>query len=188
MGNALRVAGAATVAAVAIVAAGCGSASSPSASSAGATTTTTTTPGSGANGAGANTADRTAFNACLAQHGVTLPSRPPGGGGGGGNGQPPAGGPGGGGGGLANLTAAQRAAFTACRSKLPARGFGGGGGNRANNPAFAKYNACLKQHGVTLGKSNDQTTFAKAQAACAKLAPTGGPAAGAGAGGGTSIQ
>jgi hypothetical protein len=186
MGNALRVAGAATVAAVAIVAAGCGSSSSPSASSA-TTTTTTTTPG------GANTADRTAFNACLAQHGVTLPARPAGGGGGGGggNGQPPAGGPGGGGGGgLANLTAAQRSAFTACRSKLPAGGGfgGGGGGNRANNPAFAKYNTCLKQHGVTLGKSNDQTTFAKAQAACAKLAPTGGPAAGAGAGGGTSIQ
>jgi hypothetical protein len=88
------------------------------------------------------------------------------------------------------MTAAQRAAFTACRSKLPAGGGfgGGGGGNRANNPAFAKYNACLKQHGVTLGKSNNQTTFAKAQAACAKLAPTGGPGAGAGAGGGTSIN
>jgi hypothetical protein len=184
MGNALRVAGAATVAAVAIVATGCGSATSPSASSATTTTTNTTAPG------GATTADRTAFNACLAQHGVTLPSRPAGGGG---NGQPPAGGGGGGGGGgLANLTAAQRAAFTACRSKLPAGGgFGGGragGGNRANNPAFAKYNDCLKQHGVTLGKSNDQTTFAKAQAACAKLAPTGGPATPAAPGGGTSIQ
>jgi hypothetical protein len=121
---------------------------------------------------------------------VTLPGRPPGGGGGGGNGQPPAGGPGGGGGGgLANLTAAQRQAFTACRSKLPAGGRpGGAGGNRANNPAFAKYNACLKQHGVTLGASNSQSTFAKAQAACAKLAPAGGPATGAGAGGGTSIN
>jgi hypothetical protein len=168
MGNSLRVAGAAAVAAVAIVAAGCGS-SSPSASSA----TTTTT------GSGANTADRTAFNACLAQHGVTLPGRPSGGGG---NGQPPAGRPGGGGGGLANLTAAQRQAFTACRSKLPAGGRPGGG-NRASNPAFAKYNTCLKQHGVTLGASNDQTTFAKAQAACAKLAPTAGAA-----GGGTSQQ
>jgi hypothetical protein len=175
MGNALRVAGAAAVAAVAIVAAGCGASGSPSASSA-TTTTTTTTPGPG----GANTADRTAFNACLAQHGVTLPARPAGGGG---NGQPPAGGPGGGGGGLANLTAAQRQAFTACRSKLPAGGRPGGG-NRANNPAFAQYNACLKKNGVTLGASNNQKTFAKAQAACAKLAPTGT----GGTAGGTSLQ
>jgi hypothetical protein len=186
MGNSLRVAGAAAVAAVAIVAAGCGSATSPSASSA--TTTTTTAPGTGA-----NTADRTAFNACLAQHGVTLPSRPPGGGGGGGgNGQPPAGGfGGGGGGGLANLTAAQRQAFTACRSQLPGGGRPGGG-NRANNPAFAQYNACLKKNGVTLGASNDPATFAKAQTACAKLAPTGGPGGGAGGTGttpgGTSLN
>ncbi|MCW2963511.1 MAG: hypothetical protein JWO17_763 [Actinomycetia bacterium] len=185
MGNALRFAGATAVAAVAIVAAGCGSNGSPSASSA-TTTTTATAPGTGG---GANTADRTAFNACLAQHGVTLPARPPGGGGGGGNGQPPAGGPGGGG--FANLTAAQRAAFTACRSKLPAGGFGGGrpgGGNRANNPAFAKYNTCLKQHGVTLGASNSPTAFAKAQAACAKLAPTARPAGAGGSGGGATLQ
>jgi hypothetical protein len=185
MGNSLRVAGAAAVAAVAIVASGCGASGSPSASSATTTTTTTT-------GTGANTADRTAFNTCLAQHGVTLPGRPPGGGagGGGGNGQPPAGGPGGGGGGLANLTAAQRQAFTACRSKLPSGGrFGGGpgGGGRANNPAFAKYNACLKKNGVTLGASNDPKTFAKAQTACASLAPTGGGATPP-AGGGTTLQ
>jgi hypothetical protein len=185
---------------VAIVAAGCGSNGSPSAASA---TTTTTSTAPGGAGGGANTADRTAFNTCLAQHGVKLPGRPPGGGGGGagggggggggGNGQPPAGGPGGGGGGgFANLTAAQRAAFTACRSKLPAGGRFGGG-NRANNPAFAQYNACLKKNGVTLGASNNQKTFAKAQAACAKYAPTGGPGAGGaggagGSGGGTSLQ
>jgi hypothetical protein len=168
--NALRVTGAAAVAAVAIVAAGCGSNGSPSASSA--TTTTTTT------GAGANTADRTAFNTCLAQHGVKLPARPAGGG----NGQPPAGGPGGGGGGgLANLTAAQRQAFTACRSKLPAGGrLGGGagrpGGGNQSNPAFAKYTACLKQHGVTFGATNNQAAFAKAQTACAGLRPTPGAA------------
>jgi hypothetical protein len=170
----LRVAGAAAVGALAIVAAGCGSSGSPSAASATTTTTTTTTtPGSGA-----NTANRTAFNACLAQHGVKLSGRPPGGGG---NGQPPAGGAGGGGGGgFANLTAAQRAAFTACRSKLPAGGFGrgagaGGGGNRSN-PAFAKYTTCLKQHGVTLGATNNQAAFAKASVACAKYRPTAGGA------------
>jgi hypothetical protein len=164
--NSFRVAGAAAVAAVAIVAAGCGSSSSPSASSA--TTTTTTT------GSGANTADRTAFNACLAQHGVKPPARPSGGG----NGQPPAGRPGGGGGGgLANLTAAQRQAFTACRSKLPGGGFpgrGGAPGANASNPAFAKYTACLKQHGVTFGANNNQTAFAKASAACAKYRPAAG--------------
>lgn len=181
MGNSLRVAGAAAVAAVAIVAAGCGSNGSPSASSATTTTSTSTTPG-----AGANTAARSAFSACLAQHGVTLPPRPSGGGIGGGNGQPSGGGPGAGGGGRrANLTAAQRQAFAACRSKLPAGRFRGGR-NRANNPAFAQYNACLKKNGVTLGASNSQKTFAKAQAACAKYAPTGGT--GGATGGGGSLQ
>jgi hypothetical protein len=173
MGNSLRVAGAAVVAAVAIVAAGCGSNGSPSASSG--TTTTTTAPGGGA-----STAARQAFEQCMAQHGVTITGRPPGGG----NGQPPAGGPGGGGGGgLANMTAAQRQAFTACRSKLPAGGRSGGapGANRSN-PAFAKYTACLKQHGVTFGASNNQKAFATASAACAKYRPA------AGAGGGTSLQ
>jgi hypothetical protein len=167
--NGLRVAGAAAVAAVAIVAAGCGSNGSPSASSASTTTT--------ASGSGANTGDRTAFNQCLAQHGVKLPSRPPGGG----NGQRPAGGFGGGdGGGLANLTAAQRQAFTACRSELPAGGRPGGGGGGAgggqSNPAFAKYTACLKQHGVTFGATSNQAAFAKAQTACAKYRPTAGAA------------
>jgi hypothetical protein len=166
----VRFAGAVAVSALAIVAAGCGGSSSPSAASATTTTTTTTTTGSGA-----STANRTAFNTCLAQHGVKLPARPAGGGGGGGNGQPPAGGPGGGGGGLANLSAAQRQAFTACRSKLPGGGFAGrgagGAGGNASNPAFAKYTACLKSHGVTLGASNSQTAFAKASAACAKYRP-----------------
>jgi hypothetical protein len=185
MGNSLRVVGATAVAAVAVVAAGCGGSSSPSAAPATtATTTTATTPGTGA-----NSTARAAFNACLTQHGVKVPARtgrPPGGGTG--SGQPPAGGPGGGG--FANLTAAQRQAFTACRSKLPAgAGPGGRGGGRASNPAFAKYNACLKKNGVTLGASNNQKTFAKAQAACAKLAPTGGPGGGTpNSAGGTSLQ
>jgi hypothetical protein len=137
MGNSLRVAGAAVVAAVAIVAAGCGSNGSPSASSG--TTTTTTAPGGGA-----STAARQAFEQCMAP---------------------------------------QRQALTACRSKLPAGGRSGGapGANRSN-PAFAKYTACLKQHGVTFGASNNQKAFATASAACAKYRPA------AGAGGGTSLQ
>jgi hypothetical protein len=159
MGNSLRVAGAAAVAAVAIIAAGCGSNGSPSASSG--TTTTTTTPGGGA-----NTAARQAFQQCMAQHGVTITS---------GAGRP-------GGGGQANMTAAQRQAFTACRSKLPGRPGGGAPGANRSNPAFAKYTACLKQHGVTFGASNNQKAFATASAACAKYRPA------AGAGGGTSLQ
>jgi hypothetical protein len=79
----------------------------------------------------------------------------------------------------ATRTPAQQQAFTACRSKLPAGGRpggrpGGGGAGGAGNPAFAKYATCLKQHGVTLGASNNKTKFAAASAACAKLAPNAG--------------
>jgi len=166
--TALRLTGAAAVAAVAIVAAGCGSSGSPSAAS---TTTTTST------GTGSNSPARSAFTTCLAQHGVKVTpgaGRPPGGGNG--SGRPPGGGAGGG---FANLTAAQRQAFTACRSKLPAGAGprGGGPGGNQSNPAFAKYTACLKQHGVTFGASNNQAAFAKAQTACAKYRPVAGGAA-----------
>ncbi|HEX7524940.1 MAG TPA: hypothetical protein VF327_01470, partial [Gaiellaceae bacterium] len=60
-----------------------------------------------------------------------------------------------------------------CRSKLPASartGFGGRPGGQSN-PALAKYTACLRQHGVTFGSSNNQSAFKKASAACAKYAP-----------------
>ncbi|MFL5953218.1 MAG: hypothetical protein ACJ76I_03810 [Gaiellaceae bacterium] len=151
-----RVAGAASIAAVALVAAGCGSSSSSSTSS----TTTTAT--------GSNNASLQAFQQCLSQHGVKGFTP--------GAGRPPAGASGG-----AGLTTAQRQAFTACRSLRPAGagpGGGGGAGRNASNPAFAKYTACLKQHGVTLGQTNNQATFAKASAACAKYRPatTGGTA------------
>ncbi|MDP9284162.1 MAG: hypothetical protein M3P41_04295 [Actinomycetota bacterium] len=146
----LRYAGAASVAALAIVASGCGSGGSSSASS----TTTATNPATGA-----STAALKSFQDCMASHGVK-------------NFTPGAGRPSGGGG----LSTAQQEAFRACRSKLPAGARPGGapaGGNKSN-PAFAKYAACLKQHGVTLGASNDQKAFAKASAACAKLAPAAG--------------
>jgi hypothetical protein len=158
----LRTAGAVSAVAIAIVAAGCGSSSNSASSSTATTTPATTTPGGGTNSAAFQ-----AFQTCLAQHGVTGFT-------------PGAGRPGGGGGGGAGSTrtAAQQQAFTACRSELPSGGFpgrGGGGagpGRNASNPAFAKYTACLKQHGVTLGGSNSQKAFATASAACAKYRPT----------------
>jgi hypothetical protein len=173
---------------LAALAAGCGSSSASTATPPAATTTgTTTTPR-----AGANSAALQAYQACLKSQGVTLsfPSggRPSGGQGGtpptgttppaqGSNAAPPTGSrPSGG---LGQLTAKQRAAMTACQSKLPAgsRGFGAApsaGGSAAGpaNAALKKYTACLKSHGVTFGSSTaSSATFAKATAACKSLLP-----------------
>jgi hypothetical protein len=152
-----------SVAALALVAAGCGSGGSNSAASTTTTAATTTTPATGARSAASQ-----AFQTCLAQHGVK--GFTPGGG------RPSAGSPPGG-----TRTPAQQQAFSACRSKLPAGalpGRGGSQGGGSSNPAFAKYTACLKQHGVTLGASNNEKAFASASAACAKYRPaaTGGTA------------
>jgi hypothetical protein len=173
---------------VAVLAAGCGGSSSVAAPAAAGTGTTTTAP---AGGGGPNGAAFQAYRDCLSAHGVTLPARPGGGPGGGGgtppagggqppNGTPPAGG-GGAGGRFGNLTPKQQAAMTACQSKRPAGGFGGRGGNAnggQQNPAFAKYTACLKSHGVTFGSTSaTSSAFTKATAACKSLLPssTGGP-------------
>ena len=90
-------------------------------------------------------------------------------------------------GGGAKLTAKQRQAMAACRSKLPnggrfrpgvgagrgGFGFGRGGNGGPSSAAFKKYTQCLAKHGVTLGKgSQNPATFAKAQAACRSLLPT----------------
>ena len=163
---------------LAVLAAGCGGGSGASAAPPSTTNGTTTTAPSGT---GPNAAAFQAYRDCLSAHGVTLPARPPGGGGQGGTppaGQPPASTPGAPGAGpqgrFGNLTAKQRAAMTACQSKRPAgAGFGGGGANRGQtNPAFAKYTACLKSHGVTFGSTSpSSSTFAKATAACKSLLP-----------------
>jgi hypothetical protein len=149
-----RFAACALLAALVLVAAGCGGGSSGSASGAATTTATGTTAGAGAG--------FQALATCLKQHGVTPPS---------GGRRPGAGG----GGGLSNLTKAQQQALSACRGSLPnggARGGRFGGGGQSQNPAFAKYTACLKSHGVTFGKQSNSTTFQKAQTACAKYRPT----------------
>jgi hypothetical protein len=168
------------LAALALLAAGCGGGSGASAappSTTTGTTTTTTNPGGG----GPSAAAFQAYRDCLSAHGVTLPARP----GGGQGGTPPAGQPGAGAQGrFGNLTAKQQAAMAACQSKRPAggRGFGGGGANRGQaNPAYAKYTASLKSHGVTFGSTSpSSSTFTKATAACKSLLPasTGGSANG----------
>lgn len=175
MGRTNAVAACLALGTLGLVAAGCGS-SSPAASPA----TTTTT--------GRAPAAFAAYRSCLEAHGVTLPvfggfrGRRPGTGT---SPQRPAGPPtsttarprrafG-----FGQLTAKQRSALTACRSKLPAgtfagsRRFGPGARGPNGNPAFAKYTACLKQHGVAFGStSSSPAVFRKAQAACAKLLPT----------------
>jgi hypothetical protein len=179
MGRAAVAAGCLALAALGLAAAGCGS-SSPRAASAPATTARTTT------GAGRRTAAFGAFQTCLKAHGVATPGffggprgRLPGAGGP--SRQRPAAPPPGTTprprDGFRPPTAKERAALAACRSKLPSGTFAGGRrlpgrGGPNGNPAFAKYTACLRRHGVTFGStSSNPAAFRKAQAACAKLLP-----------------
>jgi hypothetical protein len=150
--------------------AACGSASSSSTTS---TTTAASAAGSGAGGAsggGASSTRRTALAACLKQHGVTLPARPPGAPGGAPGGAPPSGGTGTtgtgttgtsttprrgffGGGGFAS-NPKLRAAFQACGAKF---GFGAGGRGlrgRLSHTAITKYVTCVRQHGYNLPNPN----------------------------------
>jgi hypothetical protein len=151
--------------------AACGSSSNNTSSKTTSKSASTTTTKSGS----ANSASRTAFTACLKQHGVTLPAHGPGGfGGGTGTGTtatPPSGtsttrhrfGPGGGGGfsggGFAAGNSKFAKAFRACGSKLGsgagnyARGrFPVGGGPRAGRVHFATaalkaFVACVRKNG-----------------------------------------
>ncbi len=99
-----------------------------------------------------------AYRACLKQHGVSFL--------GGGGKRPTA----------AELKKLQPA-LKACRSKLRAgfTGRPGGPGGFRNNPAFQKYTACLRQHGLTFtpGTRPDRTSakYKAAAKACASLRP-----------------
>jgi hypothetical protein len=158
--------------------------------------------GSGGPG-GRNGAAFTAYTACLAQHGVTLPSfsagarpsgtfsRPPGG-----FSRPPGGfsrapgasrGPGGGGfGGLGSPNPSTSAARAACASLLPA---GAVAGNRTiSATTFAAFKSCMSDNGVTITSTNPQTamqgldrTDAKTAAALKVCQPILGQGAGSGA-------
>jgi hypothetical protein len=145
--------------------AACGSASSSSTSGSAATSGTTTSAAASGAGGGlrANPARRAALVACLKQHGVTLPARPPGSAGGAGGPGGPSGGTGtargtpgrglfGGGGAFAN-DPKLRAALQACGAQL---GFRGRGAFRArlSRAAITKYVACVRQHGYNLPNPN----------------------------------
>jgi len=162
----------------ALVVAGCGSGSAAAPAT---STVATTTTGTGTSGFAA-------YRACLAQHGLTGGLGFRGGFGGGFRGgagtttstgttpTPP------------TLTPAQQKALQACASLRPTGGFGGPGGF-ANNPAFQKFQACLKQHGVTstgAGVNRSSPSYSSAFAACRSLLPAGGFGGGAFGGTGTT--
>ena len=184
-----------------LVVTACGSKSAAPASSttgtstaSGTSTTGTTTTGTSTTAAGSFAA----YQSCLQAHGMTFPGGLGRGGGPTGSTGPTGsiatGGPTGptgngvqpGRGGRLRLTAAQRKAQAACASLRPTGVPGGGGGFGAggvnsNNPAFAKFQACLKQHGVQTGTTgpagpggqpaspDSQSAFA----ACRSLLPAG---------------
>lgn len=130
-----------------IALAACGSSSSTSSSSA--TTSASATTPSGSTGARALGGARfTALRECLKKAGITLPQRTPG--------QRPQGGVGGFGGAISELpkgvTAAQmKAALQKCGAlRAGLRRFN----SHPNKTAFAKFAACMRQHGVNLPEPN----------------------------------
>ena len=149
--------------------AACGSSSGGSGATTATTGTTSTTASASAAGAGGpNSARRAALVACLKQHGITLPARPPGTPGGGAGGSGSAGGAGGSGGTGTGTTPRRgfffggggpaanpklRAAFQACGARF---GFGGGARfrGRLSRTAITNYVACVRQHGYNLPNPN----------------------------------
>ena len=84
-------------------------------------------------------------------------------------------------GGATPSAAKMRAAFAACASKSPnGAGAGGPNGFRRNgfrSPAFQKYVACLKKHGVAFTPgtrpNRNSAAFKAASKSCASLRPKG---------------
>ncbi len=126
--------------------------------------------GPGGSGGFANNPTFQKFQQCLTSHGVTT------------------------GAGADRSSPASQAAFAACRSLLPnggnfgRGGFAGGGGapgggttgGGAPSSTFAKFQACLKAHGVQPGAASGQSSSktAAAIATCQKLLPQNGSGAG----------
>jgi hypothetical protein len=163
--------------------AACGSASSSSSS----TAVANAASGGAAGAAGIN---RTKFVACLKQHGVTLPARPPGaqrppsGSGAPGSGGPGSRPPGGfrfGFGGRFRSSPKLEAAFKACGGAFGGR-FRGGFGGRPRRQLINQFVTCVRQHGYNLPAPNlsgsgpvfppkiqSDPKFRAASRACAKL-------------------
>jgi hypothetical protein len=146
--------------------AACGGGSSNASAS---TTPSTSTPAAAAAGGGGGFSN-SAFTACLKQQGVSLPAGfgagrgPRGGSGATGPPAGPSGGSGARGGGFfggggSGLSSTQRAAFRACRSKLPGGGFGGRGfAGGASATQLKAYLSCLGDNGVKVPKTSTSTT------------------------------
>ncbi len=132
-------------------------------------------PSSSADGAGAGNTAFAAYTACLAQHGVTVPSfsrgarplgsfsrpagtfsRPPGGfsRAPGASRGPGGGGFGGAGGFLGSPNPSTSAARAACASLLPAGAVGGG--RTISATTFAAFKSCMSDNGVTITTTNPQ--------------------------------
>ncbi len=131
---------------------------------------------------GAQAAGTSAFQQCLRQHGVTVPSARPSFGG---APSPGASLPAGGGqfpGGFGNGAGSK--AFQACRKYAPA-GFGRGLPGAGGLSAVAAFSSCMKQHGVTLtggpgalqSLSRASGKVKRAFQACRPLLPQGVPTA-----------
>lgn len=168
----------------ALTLAACGSSASPTSSSTRAATGSPATPSAFA-------ARRAKLRACLQQHGITLPARPPGAG----AGTPGVGttsttrrrrfffGGGGGGGGGRGFFGANpklRAALQACGANFGR--FGAGARRRFSAGALTSFAACVRKHGYTLPKPNtsgagpvfprsvqSSKAFQKAATSCASI-------------------
>ena len=165
--------------ALALALAACGS----SAASAG---TSAASKGSAGASGSSTTKSATAFRTCLAQHGVTLPSRPPGGfprsgaagssapgtsgsstpaSGTSGSSTPGPGTSGGNGGGFFGRGSSQNPAFAkafaACKNLAPAGGFGGRTftPTAAQKAALVSYEACMTKQGVQIAANASFATI-----------------------------
>ena len=136
--------------------AACGSSTSSGSGAAASTASTSTVASASGSGAAGFSARRAALVACLRQHGVHVPSRPPGASGGSGTTTGPRPGDGffGGGGGFFRQAASNpkvQAALKACGANFR---FGAGHRFRISHQAVEKYVACVHQHGYNLPAPN----------------------------------
>jgi hypothetical protein len=192
---------------IAVLVAACGGGSSKASSTASTTPAVSpavsATPSAAASAAGSaapggrNGAAFAAYTACLAQHGVKVPSFSPGARPSGGFSRPAGGfsrppgasrGPGGGGfGGFGSPNPSTSAARAACASLLPAGAFGPGT-RTISATTFAAFKSCMSDNGVTITSTDPQTamrgldrTDAKTAAALKICQPILGQSAGSGA-------